>query len=730
MATKKHKALDNPSERSKLRGTSAPRRQPSGSRPALSGTAVKGKSKVAKEKGEPIRNPRSQPAKKNSLRATVAQRARELRTINASLKKEIRERKRIEDRLQANERKSRATFQQLSSLIHATHPETGQKFLRSLVRQLATTLEVRYAVVGKCQNTEGDAVKTLAVWKGNNFAGNFIYSLKGTPCENVVGRQVRHYPVNVKNLFPKDDLLTQLNVESYLGVPLFDSGNLPLGILLVMHTGPIKDPAYAEAILTLFAARAESEIEREKIESSLKLARDEMELRVLQRTAELKAANKRLENEIRERKRSEEALRVSNEHNRRTYQQLSFIVQGTSATGDKFFPSLVQCLAFALEVRYAFIGRISENSSSEIQLISMWDGEAFLPTFTYRLENTPCEGVFGRELRFFPRDAQSLFPEDPYLKEWNIESYLGIPLFDRHKNPLGILGVMDVKPMEDNYNAKNILTLCASRAESEFQRTHMEAELERYRSHLEELVEAKTAELKATHMQLLHTEKLSATGKLAASMAHEFNNPIYGIRNVLCQIQEDLPPDKEKFRLVNLAVGECDRMTTFIRKLQDLHLPTTDIMTRVDLNRTIEDILLLIGNQMKSQGITLVRHLAPTLPPVKVVEDQIKQVLLNLTQNAREAIQSPAGTLTLESEADENFVIVRIRDTGAGIDPQHMDSLFDPFFTTKRAKKGTGLGLSVSYGIIKKHGGELRAESTPGKGSTFTFTLPIHRGES
>ncbi|MBI5428113.1 MAG: response regulator receiver protein, partial [Nitrospinae bacterium] len=256
------------------------------------------------------------------------------------------------------------------------------------------------------------------------------------------------------------------------------------------------------------------------------------------------------------------------------------------------------------------------------------------------------------------------------------------------------------------------------------QKKKAEEELEAHKDRLEEQVEKRTAELKSAHQQLLHAEKLSATGKLAASIAHEFNNPIYGIRNVLEQIREDLALDETHAYLVDLAIRECSRVATLIRKLQDFHRPSDGVVSLMDIHQAIDDMLLLAEKKMKERNIRLKKNYDPHLPQIRAVADQIKQVVLNLIQNAEEAIPDPGGEIVITTNAQPNTVLIEVRDTGCGISPETMKMIFDPFFTTKPQVKGTGLGLSVSYGIIKKHGGDLLVESVPGKGSTFIIILP------
>ena len=242
---------------------------------------------------------------------------------------------------------------------------------------------------------------------------------------------------------------------------------------------------------------------------------------------------------------------------------------------------------------------------------------------------------------------------------------------------------------------------------------------------LEERVSQRTAEIEKIHRQLLHAEKLSAVGKLAASIAHEFNNPICGIRNVLDGLKRQSCLEGENLQMVELAIRECERIAKLTKDLQSFNRPTSGIETRVDVHVALEDILLLCRKNLKNKGISLLKEFASSLPRVQAVEDQLKQVFLNLLTNAEESITGKTGTITVRTEGRGGFVAVQFQDTGHGIAQEDQPRIFEPFFSTKSAAKGTGLGLSVSYGIVTRHGGTIEVESAIGIGSIFTVLLPV-----
>ncbi|MBT3923693.1 MAG: response regulator [Nitrospina sp.] len=232
-------------------------------------------------------------------------------------------------------------------------------------------------------------------------------------------------------------------------------------------------------------------------------------------------------------------------------------------------------------------------------------------------------------------------------------------------------------------------------------------------------------ELQNVNQQLLHAEKLSALGQLAASIAHEFNNPLMGIRNTLEQVRQGTIMENSLKELVELSINESNRVMNLAHQLKDFYRPTSGTPQPLNLHEAIDDMLMLKKNDFSKEHIQLTKEYVECLPDVRVVEDQFKQVILNLLQNSNEACKK-GGTLTIRTKVFNSTVVVEIEDTGHGIKQKHMEKIFDPFFTTKGEVKGTGLGLSVSYGIIKRHGGDLKVRSTEGRGTQFTITLPIN----
>ena len=257
---------------------------------------------------------------------------------------------------------------------------------------------------------------------------------------------------------------------------------------------------------------------------------------------------------------------------------------------------------------------------------------------------------------------------------------------------------------------------------------HTREQLQELNRELEKRVERRTRELQETQSQFLHAEKLSAVGKLSASIAHEFNNPLQGIMSILKGVKKKAILEEEDRELLDAAIGESERMKNLIRGLQDFNRPSAGKKVVMDVHKSLDSLLTLCKNDFKTKRISTVLNYAEQIPHIMAVPDQIKQVFLNLLTNAADACLQRGGVITISTRQEGNSVAVAIKDTGTGIAPENTDLIFQPFYTTKAEVKGTGLGLSICHGIVEQHQGEIRVESTPGEGTTFTVLLPV-KGE-
>ena len=255
-------------------------------------------------------------------------------------------------------------------------------------------------------------------------------------------------------------------------------------------------------------------------------------------------------------------------------------------------------------------------------------------------------------------------------------------------------------------------------------RRKAELDLQRANEELDQRVREQTAELAKTHRQLLHAEKLSAVGKLSASISHEFNNPLQGIMNVLSAVHDGTQTNDENAQLIEMALKECNRIKKLITQLHSFNRPTTGMVAHIDLHEIIDSMLLMTREDFKTKKLSVEKKYAANMPHILGVDDQIKQVILNLLTNAADACDGQ-GVISITTEVLDKQVAIRIQDNGKGISAANLPHIFEPFFSTKPQVKGVGLGLYVSYGIIKNHHGTIEVSSGEGQGTLFTITLPV-----
>jgi two-component system NtrC family sensor kinase len=207
-------------------------------------------------------------------------------------------------------------------------------------------------------------------------------------------------------------------------------------------------------------------------------------------------------------------------------------------------------------------------------------------------------------------------------------------------------------------------------------------------------------------------------------VAHELNNPLYGIMNTLELLKTEVPEGNKRRKLLDMSLSEIVRLADMLKKMLSFSKPEQEIKKPVDMNTIADEILMLHEKQLKEHNIIIKTEFDPGIALVHASTNQLRQVFLNMVSNARDAMPD-GGTLTVSSFMTEGFANIRFADTGVGIKPENVSRIFDSFFTTKSSVKGVGLGLSVCYGFIKDHGGDIRVESTPGEGAAFTISLPV-----
>jgi C4-dicarboxylate-specific signal transduction histidine kinase len=245
-----------------------------------------------------------------------------------------------------------------------------------------------------------------------------------------------------------------------------------------------------------------------------------------------------------------------------------------------------------------------------------------------------------------------------------------------------------------------------------------------------------------TETKLIQASKMATLGEMSAGVAHELNQPLNAIKvggEFLLAIAEQsraLPQDQLQ-EVASAISTEVDRASSIINHLREFGRKTYISKQRVDINKPIRGVFTIMGQQLKVHGIDVITELDESLPPILADENRIEQVLINLVNNARDAIEAKrefgnsagGNRLGVRSFMENNRVVVIVSDTGVGIPMKMRERIFEPFFTTKPVGKGTGLGLSISYGIVRDYDGNIEFETEEQSGTTFKVSFPVASGE-
>ena len=651
-----------------------------------------------------------------------------------SILRDVTERRRAEDALR--------------QIAHGVSATTGERFFRSLVQYLATTLTVEYVLVCELDPNDSTRMRTIAASEQGVVVDNRSFSIEGSPCELVIHNGLRCFPSEVRSQFPDDRLISELEVDSFIGTPLFDSAGLPLGLLCVLHKRAMTNIPFMESILRIFAVRASAELERKRSQAALveseqryrRLVESSPDGILIQKRGLVVYANQaallllraetphevigrpfldRVGIEYREQERrrlhqlEEDDMSVDLVEQKWTRTDGGAIiveVAGTTCTHDG--ESAVQIVFRDITERKLAEDQL-RRKTSELQRI--FD---VLPDLYLRLDSTGLildsqgrvdelapglESLDGRYLTsVIPRDVAHSYNEAI-----------------RQVREGGSLAVVDDSITIDDEDR------------------HFEARIVPFLEDQMIVVIRDITRRRRLEEDLRQAQRIEAIGQLASGIAHDFNNLLTAIFSQLKLAKRRLEPDhpaRVELDAIDEAACQAGAVTksllTFSRRAVIERRP-------VRLSDAVERSTRLLHGMLPGKVELNVDLSAEPEPWVRANSTQIQQIVVNLAINARDAmpeggqldigitvVPGPPAMPQLHKLWDRPCACLRVADTGVGIPPANLQRIFDPFFTTKPREQGTGLGLSVIHGIVKEHGGEILVDSRVSQGTVFSIFLP------
>jgi len=412
------------------------------------------------------------------------------------------------------------------------------------------------------------------------------------------------------------------------------------------------------------------------------------------------------------------------------------IVEGVSSTiGTNFFQNLVEYLTQMLQVKYALIGQLLAEDPKILKALSMVADNPSMMRSEYDLRNTPCEQIFTGHIPgrcSYSQGVQQNF-SSPLLAQMGIESCVGMPLLDADGQVMGLIAIMNDKPLTQIEQIESLLQIFAARAASELQRIQALDALEQERASLAQRVEERTSELMIANMKLARAVRLK--DEFLANMSHELRTPLNAILGISEALQDEVYGTLNQLQAKSLRTMEDSgrHLLSLINDILDL--------AKMEAGKVKLEIIPVSAESMADTCLHLVKQLAMkklikifttfdiNVRMVQADQRYLKQMLLNLLSNAIK-FTPERGQVNLEIRGYLELGMVEfiVSDTGIGIAEKDMEYLFKPFVqldgSLNRAHEGTGLGLSLVSRLAEMHGGSVSVESEEGQGSCFTISLP------
>ncbi len=697
---------------------------------------------------------------------------KQLETINRELEKQVAERQRAEETLRM--------------IVAGTAAVTGTDFFTALVQNLAIALNVADVMVCETVDDSLQTLRSLARWSNGQLAENIEYNLAGTPCrEAIESKSLAAYPNQLQQLFSNAPQLQEMRAESYMGVPLLDINQKAIGQLCIFDVKPFVNDDRTQALFSVFAMRAATELQRQWAEDEKHRAYEELEFRVTERTAELVATNVALKAEIQERIVTEAALQQSQEQfskaaeRERAAARVLQRMRETLELKTIFYATteeLRQAVGCDRTLIYQFnadwSGQVVAESvgdqwnaiiplaiaSSELNqgavdqancTVKKFNGTDVLIQDTYLQENEG--GLYRQKTNYccvtdiYQQGFNACYLE--FLESLQARAYITVPIFCGNQL-WGLLATyQNTEPRRWQLTEIQMVSQISTQLGVAVQQAELLAQTQHQAKALEQAKEAADAANRAK-------------SEFLANMSHELRTPLNAILGFTQLMQRDSSLSTDHQRSVEIVNQSGEHLLGLINDVLEMSKIEAGQVTLNDIDcdlhkllRSLEDMLQL---KAQSKGLQLIFDCDPTVPHyIKTDENKLRQVLINLLGNAIKFTERGSVSLRITAKPIENkflknanepnaaqsecsvlnsqILFFEIEDTGFGIAVDELGDLFKAFKQTRsgqQSQEGTGLGLRISQRFVQLMRGEITVRSEPGKGSCFSFHTQVELTEA
>ncbi|MDD5332559.1 MAG: PAS domain S-box protein [Rhodoferax sp.] len=685
---------------------------------------------------------------------------------------DISERKRVEDAL--------------SFVAQRGWQASGENFFDALAQFLGEKLEMDYVLIDRLDENP-DMAETVALYAKGAITPNMRYALKGTPCENVMGRRLCVYPHGIQQLFPEDSLLPGMGAESYIGIPLWDSTGQPIGLIAVMSSKPLPDDAPVTQLLQLVATRAAAELERERSNRLLRVR--EHEYRTLAENSpdvivrydrqgrriyvnpEFERVNHLTAQQVLGKTPAELSTNLQPRADVFTQQLMAAMASGKLAEVDLswtvegkpvcWFVRVVPEFDAAGEVTSALTiwSDISERKQAEEEIRQL-NAELEQRVLERTHQLTASE---ERMRQFFERQLVGMAitsPEKGWVQvndklcemmgysrgellrlSWAEMTYPEDLTADVAQFERMLRGEIDNYMLEKRFVRKNGSLVFTNLAVGCVRR--VDRSVDYVLALLEDITERKQAEdsIRKLNQQLLLARDAAEAANKAksvflASMSHELRTPLNAVLGFSNMMRKDpllQPEQRENLDIINRSGEHLLTLINDVLEMAKIEAGRVQVeRAPFDLGSLVRDVTDMMHVRAQEKGLQLVIDQSSQFPRyIRGDEGRVRQVLINLLGNAVKFTRQGGVTVRfgLKPNATPQRLLIEVEDSGIGIGAEDQKRVFEPFvqFGETAAQKGTGLGLSIARQFVQLMGGTIGFESTLGKGSTFRVELPMER---